>query len=331
MEDAAGNFARGYYTLGGKVVGALTGAMRRLVEKCDNFQGIMTFSALGGGTGSGLLAMFQERATLDFAGRHTMQFSIVPSDQLAIGPVEVYNCVHHLYHSTDFCDLNIMLDNSALYQICTNELSVIRPTYTTVNRIIGPLVAGVTSTMRFKCYLNASIDEYLTNLVPFPEIHYPMVSLVPFCTNMEAERSRYTTQILTHTVFKPDYRTISALIDDGVTLSTCMTYRGQHNISEVARTIDEMREERLNLVDWCPTAFKVAYTPQPPVTVPGMGPDKITKSLLMITNNTVISDVFNKITITFNNLFSKRAFLHWLVLIFIKLIIEFPSSSLQSR
>ncbi|VDD75017.1 unnamed protein product [Mesocestoides corti] len=313
MEDAAGNFARGYYTLGGKAVGALTNATRRLIEKCENFQGIIAFSALGGGTGSGLLSMFQERASLEFAGRHTLQLSIIPSDQLAVGPVEVYNCVHHLYHSSDHCDLSIMLDNSALYNMCTKELAVLRPTYTTVNRIIGPVVAGVTSTMRFKCYLNANINEYLTNLIPFPAIHYPMVTLVPFCTNMEAERNRYTTQILTHMVFKPDYRTVSTIPDDGVTLSTCLTYRGQHSIAEVAKTIEEMREERLTLVDWCPTAFKVAYTPQPPTTVPGMGPDKITRSLVMITNNTVISDVFNRIAITFTNLFSKRAFLHWYV------------------
>ncbi|VDK20856.1 unnamed protein product [Taenia asiatica] len=279
MEDAAGNFARGYYTLGGKVVGALINSIRRLIEKCDNFEGTMTFSALGGGTGSGLLSMFQERACLEFAGRKMVQFSIVPSDQMAIGPVEVYNCMHHLYHSSDFCDLNIFLDNSALFNICTKELAVVRPTYTTVNRIIGPLVAGLTASVRFKCCINGTISEFLTNLIPFPAIHYPMITFVPFCTNMEAERSRYTTPILTRMVFKPDYRTVTAMLDEGVTLATCLTYRGHHSVFEILRTLEGMREERANIVDWCPTAFKVAYTPQPPVLIPGMGPEKIIRSL----------------------------------------------------
>ncbi|EUB59866.1 Tubulin alpha-3 chain [Echinococcus granulosus] len=313
MEDAAGNFARGYYTLGGKVVGALINSMRRMIEKCDNFEGTMTFSALGGGTGSGLLSMFQERACLEFAGRRMLQFSIVPSDQMAIGPVEVYNCMHHLYHSSDFCDLNIFLDNSALFNICTKELAVVRPTYTTVNRVIGPLVAGLTASVRFKCNINGTISEFLTNLIPFPAIHYPMITFVPFCTDMEAERSRYTTPILTRMVFKPDYRTVTAMLDEGVTLATCLTYRGHHSVFEILQTLEGMREERANIVDWCPTAFKVAYTPQPPVLIPGMGPEKITRSLVMITNSTAISEVFSRAEIAFLNLFSKRAFLHWYV------------------
>lgn len=191
MEDAAGNFARGYYTLGGKIVGALTNSVRRLIEKCDNFESLITFSSLGGGTGSGLLSMFMERACIEFAGRRLMQFSIVPSSQMAVGPVEVYNCVHHLHHSSDFCDLNILLDNSALFNLCTKELLVHRPTFITVNRVIGPLLAGITASMRFKCSPDGSISEFLTNLIPFPSIHYPMISFVPFCTNMEAERSLY--------------------------------------------------------------------------------------------------------------------------------------------
>ncbi|VDN98937.1 unnamed protein product [Rodentolepis nana] len=191
MEDASGNFARGYYTLGGKMVGSLTNSIRKLTEKCDNFDGIMTFSALGGGTGSGLLSLFHERASIEFAGERMVQFSIVPSHKMAVGPIEIYNCVHYLNHSADFCDLNILLDNAALFDICTKELQVIRPTYTTINRVIAPIVAGMTATMRFRCNLNGSFAEYLTNLVPFPSIHYPLVTFVPFCTNMAAERSRY--------------------------------------------------------------------------------------------------------------------------------------------
>ncbi|VDN22356.1 unnamed protein product, partial [Dibothriocephalus latus] len=82
-EDAAGNFARGYYTLGCKVVGSLVNCTRRVVEACDQFQGFLNMSSLGGGTGSGLLSMFQERLCTEFAGKRTMQFSLIPSSKLA--------------------------------------------------------------------------------------------------------------------------------------------------------------------------------------------------------------------------------------------------------
>ncbi|VDL18198.1 unnamed protein product [Hymenolepis diminuta] len=313
MEDASGNFARGYYTLGGKMVGSLTNSLRNLIEKCDNFDGIMTFSALGGGTGSGLLSLFHERASIEFAGERMVQFSIIPSDKMAVGPIEIYNCVHHLNHSSDFCDLSILLDNSALFDICTRELQVVRPTYTTVNRVVAPLIAGMTASVRFRCNLNGSLTEYLTNLVPFPSIHYPLITFVPFCTNMAAERSSYTTSLLTRMVFQPDFRTVTARLDKGLTLATCLTYRGQHNVSEILKTLSEMRRGTDNLVDWCPTAFKVAYTPQPPVVIPGMGPDKITRSLSMITNSTCIAGVFERLETWFMKLFSRRAFLHWYV------------------
>ncbi|KAM7536196.1 hypothetical protein Aperf_G00000094122 [Anoplocephala perfoliata] len=316
MEDAAGNFARGYYTLGGKLVGALTNSVRRLIERCDNFESLMAFSSLGGGTGSGLLAIFIERACIEFAGRHLMQFSVVPSSRMAAGPVEVYNCVHHLYHSSDSSDLNIFLDNSSLFNICTRQLHVRRPTFITVNRVIGPLVAGITASVRFRCSPNGSISELLTNLIPFPTIHYPMITFVPFCTNIEAERSLYTTSALTNMVFRPDYRTVTATLDEGLSIATCLTYRGQHSVYEITRTLECMRNCTNNLVDWCPTAFKVTYTPQPPCLLPGMGPDKITRSLVMITNNTSIAEVFDKAEAEFLSLFNKRAFLHWCVSIF---------------
>lgn len=112
-------------------------------------------------------------------------------------------------------------------------------------------------------------------------------------------------------VFKPDYRTVTATLDEGLNLATCLTYRGQHNVYEITKTLEHMRKHTTNLVDWCPTAFKVAYTPQPPCLLPGMGPDKIIRSLFMITNNTCITEVFGKAEIGFLSLFNKRAFLHW--------------------
>uniref|UniRef100_A0A0X3PNG3 Tubulin alpha-2 chain n=1 Tax=Schistocephalus solidus TaxID=70667 RepID=A0A0X3PNG3_SCHSO len=312
-EDAAGNFARGYYTLGCKVVGALVNCTRRVVEACDQFQGFLNMSSLGGGTGSGLLSMFQERLCTEFAGKRTMQFSLIPSSKLAAGPVEVYNTAHHMYRSADFCDINCIFDNSALYEICTNQLSILRPTYTSVNRVISPLIAGVTATMRFKCQLNAHITEYLTNLVPFPRAHFPMLSFAPFCTDIASERDKYSTEVLTRLVFNRSHRTISANLADGIAMATCMTYRGDHSIADVAKVIQKMRNDYLSTVSWCPTGYKIAYTPQPQVSVPGMGPQKVDRSVVMLTNNTTIAEVFGQVDKTFMNLFNRRAFLHWYV------------------
>ncbi|VDN99117.1 unnamed protein product [Rodentolepis nana] len=111
-------------------------------------------------------------------------------------------------------------------------------------------------------------------------------------------------------VFEPNFRTLTARLDRGLTLATCLTYRGQHNVSEILSTLGDIRAGTDNLVDWCPTAFKVAYTSQPPVVIPGMGPNKITRSLSMITNSTCIAGVFERLERWFMKLFTRRAFVH---------------------
>eukprot|EP01083_Nonionella_stella_P266487 901429_1 len=51
QEDAAGNFARGHYTVGKELIGEINDRLRLLVDNCDNFQGFLLNNAVGGGTG----------------------------------------------------------------------------------------------------------------------------------------------------------------------------------------------------------------------------------------------------------------------------------------
>uniref|UniRef100_A0A5K3ET52 Tubulin domain-containing protein n=1 Tax=Mesocestoides corti TaxID=53468 RepID=A0A5K3ET52_MESCO len=52
-EDAASNFARGYYGAPPQLLEASYNQLRHLVEGCDNLQGINLYRTYGGGTGGG--------------------------------------------------------------------------------------------------------------------------------------------------------------------------------------------------------------------------------------------------------------------------------------
>lgn len=53
-EDASNNFCRGHYTISrSDMIDNSIDRIRKLVEKCQNLEGILIYHAIGGGTGSG--------------------------------------------------------------------------------------------------------------------------------------------------------------------------------------------------------------------------------------------------------------------------------------
>lgn len=56
-----------------------------------------------------------------------------------------------------------MVDNEAIYDICRRNLSIERPTYTNLNRLIGQIVSSITASLRFEGALNVDLTEFQVN------------------------------------------------------------------------------------------------------------------------------------------------------------------------
>lgn len=120
-EDAANNFARGFYTIGKKILPPVMNSVRKMAESSNSLQGFFVFHSFGGGTGSGFSALLMEKLCEEFGKKSKLEISIYPSPQICTAIVEPYNSVLTTHHSLDNVDCSFIFDNQAIYEICKSK------------------------------------------------------------------------------------------------------------------------------------------------------------------------------------------------------------------
>merc|ERR1712038_2033790 len=178
-EDAANNFARGHYTVGKELMDVVNDRIRKLVDNSENVQGFIVNHAVGGGTGSGMGMLILERLAVDYRKKSKIGFEIYPSPNISTCIVEPYNGLLSTHWLLDHTDVSLVLDNEALYKICSDKLDIAKPSYNNLNRIVAKVTSSMTAALRFDGELNVDMNEFQTNLVPFPRLHFMTSSLAP--------------------------------------------------------------------------------------------------------------------------------------------------------
>lgn len=270
-EDAANNFARGFYSIGEEIIDFLLDRIRRVCEACSRLSGFIVFRlafkklnganflrwwrfkysiyssqrtrSFGGGTGSGLTTLMLERLLGDYDKKSKLDFAVYPAPRVSTSVVEPYNSVLTTHGTLDFEDCCFVVDNEALYDICSrytflasnfavqifvfffcfflpniirqnwsdlfvlffNErtLGVESPTYTNLNRLKAQVVSNITASLRFEGAVNVGLEEFQTNLVPYPRIHFPLVTYAPVISAENAMSSAITVAQITRECFEP--------------------------------------------------------------------------------------------------------------------------------
>lgn len=310
-EDAANNFGRGFYTVGKEFEVATMDAIRKQAEMCNSFAGLFIFHSMGGGTGSGLTTLLMQKLTQEYNKKHKLEFVIYPCPRLSTAVVEPYNAVLMSSGTMDHSDCAFLVDNEALYDICLRKLDMERPTYISLNRIFGQVISALTASMRFDGSINVDLSEFQTNLVPYPRIHFPLVTYSPFNSVTRAMHEKVTVTQLTRQCFERSNQMLRCDPSRGKYMACCMLYRGLIQVREVNTAIQMIKSSKIPFVDWCPTGFKVGINYQPPAVVPGSGLSKVNLSLCAICNSTSIAEVWSRVNYKFDLMFAKRAFAHW--------------------
>uniref|UniRef100_A0AC35TH69 Tubulin alpha chain n=1 Tax=Rhabditophanes sp. KR3021 TaxID=114890 RepID=A0AC35TH69_9BILA len=312
-EDAANNYARGHYTIGKELIDVTMDRIRRVSEKCGGLQGFLLFHSFGGGTGSGFASLLMERLSVEFGKKAKLEFSIYPAPQISTSMVEPYNSVLTTHTTLEHSDCSFIIDNEAVYEMATRSMGIMNPTYTNLNRLIAQVVSSITASLRFDGALNVDLNEFQTNLVPYPRIHFPLTTYAPIISADKAFHEALSVQEITSQVFEPGSAMVKCEPRNGKFMSCCLLFRGAVTHKEVNTAIAAIKTKRyLQFVDWSPCGFKVGINYQPPHSV-GSDSVKLTRAVCMLANSTSVSEAWTRIDHKFDLLYSKRAFVHWYV------------------
>merc|ERR1711988_14678 len=227
----------------------------------------------GGGTGSGLGMLILERLAVDYRKKSKIGFEIYPSPNISTCIVEPYNGLLSTHWLLDHTDVSLVLDNEACYEICQKKLDIQKPSYVDLNRIIAKVISSMTAALRFDGELNVDMNEFQTNLVPFPRLHFMTTSLAPVISEAKADHEAHkvkdiTDQALQYKNFLVKYSDFDVVEDKYMAIS--LNYRGSIKSKEANSTVQWVKQNnKVAFVEWCPTGFKIGLNDVPAAVLPG--------------------------------------------------------------
>ncbi|XP_039754963.1 tubulin alpha chain-like isoform X2 [Pararge aegeria] len=246
-EDAASNFARGYFGIGREMIDLTLNHIRLAAEDCNSLQGFIIFRAFGGGTGSGFTALLLDGLSRDYGK-------------------------------------------------------------------LSKVVSCMTASLRFEGSLNVELVEFRTNLIPYPRIHFPLVTFAPFVSPSKCFYKTMTTHQLMMSCFEPSNQMIKCDPRNGNYMACCLLFRGDINPNDINSAINHIKSARsVHFVPWSPTGFKIGVNYQPPATVPGGDLAALQRAVVMVSNSSAVRIAWERICKKFSLMYAKRAFVHHFV------------------
>lgn len=290
----AKSFARGRGAVGTSLVDEINDRISKLVDNCDNVEGFFLFHSVGGGTGAGLGSLILERLAVDYRKKKRFTFSIYPTSTSRRSFVEPINAMCATHTLTELADLTFMFDNDALERLCTEKLEVGNPSDADLNELIGRAAADITVGLR---YSTADMNSLLTDLVPFPRLHFITVSSASL-RPADASEGAVESQAMTAEAAASSSFLLS--LDDyepsaDPCLAMTLVYRGDVDSKTANANVQWLKANgKVNMSDAVDTGMRITFCEIPLTRVDGSNISVARRSMTTMANNTGILRYFDE-------------------------------------
>lgn len=304
QSGAGNNWAKGHYTEGAELVEQVLEVLRKEVEHADCLQGFQVCHSLGGGTGSGLGTLLMSKIREDYPDRMMCTYSVVPSPKVSDTVVEPYNAMLSIHQLIENVDEVMCIDNEALYDISLKTLKLKSPSYSDLNTLVSKVMSGTTCSLRFPGQLNSDLRKLAVNLIPFPRMHFFMVSYAPLTSSNSQAYRNYSVAEITQQMFDPKNMMAACDPNSGRYLTASAIFRGKISTKEVDDHMLKLQSKNSgHFVEWIPNNIKSS--------VCNIAPSDEGVAGTFIGNNTSIQTLFQRVANQFSSMFKRKAFLHW--------------------
>lgn len=303
-QASAGNvFASGFYSVGSEIIDEVMEGVRKQAEKCDVMEAFQVTHSIGGGTGSGLGSLIMNELKSEFPDKMLNCYTVVPSKSVSDVVLEPYNSILALNYLIDECDSNIIIDNEALYSIAQNQLKKKDISFSFINKIVKRVMLDTTSSLRFGGFNNAGVRKLLTNLCPFPRMHFLTTTLAPITNQIDKRYDVMGPQQIVRELFDSKNSICMSDLSQGKLLTGAAIFRGKVETSSAESSLSSLRNKNSgNFVEWIPDSLMTSVC-----HVPGLEHDL---SGVMLGNSTSIQNILNRLDDQFMPMFKRKAFMH---------------------
>lgn len=301
---AGNNWAKGHYTEGAELVDQAMDVLRREAESCECLQGFQMTHSLGGGTGSGMGTLLLSKIKEEFPDRMIMTYSVFPSANVSDTVTEPYNTTLSVNQLLENVDEVVVLDNEALYNICTQSLNLKTPSFSDMNELVSKAMSGITACLRYPGQLNSDLRKLAVNLIPFPRLHFFMTGYAPLTNNANSVFRQYSVAELTSQQF--DAKNMMCACDPrcGRYLTAAAIFRGNVATRDVDECMREIHQRYAPyFVEWIPNNITTSVSSVAPAGSP--------MATTFLGNSTAIQKVFQRVSEQFEVMFRRRAYLYW--------------------
>lgn len=136
------NWSYGFNQLGKRFENDILDIIRKEVEKCDSFAGFQFLMSIAGGTGSGVGSFLLNSVRDNYSKSNIINPFVLPYEQGEVA-VQYYNALLSLASMSYSCDLNIIMHNNYLHDVCKRDLGISQVSFSDMNSVAAYELASV--------------------------------------------------------------------------------------------------------------------------------------------------------------------------------------------